>query len=284
MQVNNQRRLTPIGSAIAGSSRPMVIAHRGATRAAAPNSIAAFEAAIQLGVDAVELDVRLTADGVPVVHHDATARGTPVARLSHQQLCLRRGSVPTLAEAVEVCAGRVGLDVEIKATGHERQVVEAALARVSRDDLMITSFIDSALAAVKQIDPGLPCGLLIGPTRLRSRPQRFAFEWMWGCGADFIAAHQLLAPPRRVRASRIVRRDTGLLPRAARAGVALVVWTVNRPDRLRRYLSDPRVAAVVTDIPEIALQIRDAAEAPPEAVTRRSHRPFPGRVRARLRR
>ena len=60
-----------------GSSLPLVIAHRGASREAPENTPAAFEAAIALGADAVELDVRRTADGVLVVHHNASRRGSP---------------------------------------------------------------------------------------------------------------------------------------------------------------------------------------------------------------
>jgi glycerophosphoryl diester phosphodiesterase len=62
------------------SSRP-IIAHRGASGSAPENTIAAFERAVRQGADAIELDVRLTADGVPVVLHDATLdRTTEVAR------------------------------------------------------------------------------------------------------------------------------------------------------------------------------------------------------------
>jgi glycerophosphoryl diester phosphodiesterase len=52
-------------------ARP-VVAHRGASAHAPENTLAAFEDALRLGVDALEFDVRVTADGVPVVHHDAT--------------------------------------------------------------------------------------------------------------------------------------------------------------------------------------------------------------------
>ena len=60
-----------------GTSLPLVIAHRGASRDAPANTPAAFEAAIAVGADAVELDVRRTADGVLVVHHNASRRGVP---------------------------------------------------------------------------------------------------------------------------------------------------------------------------------------------------------------
>jgi glycerophosphoryl diester phosphodiesterase len=72
------------------SSRP-IIAHRGASGAAPENTLAAFELAVRQGADAIELDIRLTADGVPVVLHDATLDRTtgghgPVRALSLAQL------------------------------------------------------------------------------------------------------------------------------------------------------------------------------------------------------
>jgi glycerophosphoryl diester phosphodiesterase len=57
----------------------IVIAHRGAPAEAPENTLLAFEAAVRAGADALELDVRLTADGAPVVIHDATSRRTPGA-------------------------------------------------------------------------------------------------------------------------------------------------------------------------------------------------------------
>jgi len=88
-----------------------VIAHRGASKAARENTLAAFGLAGQLGADAVELDVRRTADGVLVVHHDPRVVGgrviatTPQAELPDH--------VPTLAAALDACAG-MWVNVEIK--------------------------------------------------------------------------------------------------------------------------------------------------------------------------
>src|SRR5579862_7815521 len=64
----------PVGSApMVG--RPLVLAHRGASAVAAENTVAAFAKARELGADGVELDVRRSADGVLVVHHDAALHG-----------------------------------------------------------------------------------------------------------------------------------------------------------------------------------------------------------------
>src|ERR1700694_5554003 len=77
-----------------GTPMPLVIAHRGASSDAPENTPAAFEAAIALGVDAVELDVRRTSDGVLVVHHNASRRGVPMALLTYAALVRRSRHAP----------------------------------------------------------------------------------------------------------------------------------------------------------------------------------------------
>src|SRR6202162_5005148 len=69
-----------------GTSFPLVIAHRGASREAPQDTPAAFEDAVTMGADAVELDVRRTSDGVLVVHHNASRRGVPLAMLTYSGL------------------------------------------------------------------------------------------------------------------------------------------------------------------------------------------------------
>jgi len=71
----------------------------------------------------------------------------------------------------------------------------------------------------------------------------------------------------------------GLLSRLAARGTPVVVWTVNRPDRLLAYLGDPRVQGVITDVPELAtVQRARAAGDRSASVTRRIGHPFPSRV------
>jgi glycerophosphoryl diester phosphodiesterase len=235
---------------------PLVIAHRGASRVAPGNSLAAFEAAIDAGCDAVELDVRQTADGVLVVHHAAARRGTPVARLTYQDLVNRSRHVPPrLDEALALCAGRIGLDVEIKDEGIEAAVLSLLAQRFPLNRLLISSFHDTVIAAVKRLDAEVRCGLLVAPTRLQRRGGRreaIAVDLAVSSGADVLLPHQLLT--RRVRATR--RSGVGLLEAAAAGGLPVITWTVNGPRRMARYLSDQRVAGIITDLPDVALDLR----------------------------
>ncbi|WP_170843218.1 glycerophosphodiester phosphodiesterase [Streptomyces oceani] len=101
------------------------VAHRGAPYAARENTLPAFRAAIAAGADAVELDVRLTRDGLPVVLHDRTlerlwAHEASVSALSASRLReLTDGEVPSLAEALAVTSGvRTLVDLPERAAVH----------------------------------------------------------------------------------------------------------------------------------------------------------------------
>ncbi len=176
---------------------------------------------------------------------------------------LSRFEPPQLDTVLDLCAGRVGLDIEIKELGYEEEVIAAASTRFSRERLLYTSFEEPVVSTVRRLDPNARCGLLLGPGRLRSRAQRYEalpFELAERCGADLLAVHQWLAPVRR-RSRRTL--GTGLLAEATARGFPLMVWTVNGPQRLRAYLADGRVAGIITDLPGQALETRqDLASSP----------------------
>ena len=211
------------------------------------------------GADAIELDVRQTADGVLVIHHSPTRRGTLVSRLSYAELQRRcRHRPPVLEESVEVCAGRAMLDVEIKEPGYEGRVLGVLEAQPSPPRPCITSFHPEVVTAVKALRPKVACGLIVGARRLggtRRRTEVLPLELGRRCGADFIAAHQLWLAL-RPQSRRHPLADSPLLAAARSAGVPLVVWTVNGAVRLRRYLADPRIAGIITDLPALAVQLR----------------------------
>ena len=127
-------------------SRPLVIAHRGASGSAPENTMAAFSLAVERGAEVVELDVQMTADGYPVVIHNATVNrttdGTGLVRektLAELQT-LDAGSwfetrfagerVPTLEEVVTWARGRVALAIEIKNTPFHYRGIEASVTGV----------------------------------------------------------------------------------------------------------------------------------------------------------
>ncbi len=283
MLVSAARRLAPGEGAPSEDRAPLVIAHRGATTHAPENSLEAFEAAIAAGADMIELDARISADGVLVVHHDSTVRGVPITRLTFAELRDRREAVTTLADALALCRSRISVDVEIKVEGVEQAVIDLVRQSLEPGQAVVTSFRESVVAASKRIDPLITCGLLIGPGRFRARALLHLQDpklWLGRAGADFLLPHQFLVPPRS--SGRHSTRQ-GMLSRLADRGIPVVVWTVNRPQRLERYMHDPRVAGVITDLPEVATGAVAASSAPAKAaapVTGGAGLPFPGRVSA----
>ncbi len=228
-----------------GEAAPLVVAHRGAWGDAPQNSLEAFAQAVALGCDAIELDVRRTADKRIVVVHDARIGGRPVGRLEHGQLRarLKGGQAPPLEEVLELAAGRLIVDLELKEDGYVQQAMELVAKHLSPDQYVVTSFRDSVLPDVKRWAPEARTGLLVSPRRrqrdLESRVARSR--------VDFLAPHASLA-------------RAGMLEWADQRDLASWVWTVNDARGLRTLCADPRVAALITDRPGRALALSHAVD------------------------
>ncbi|MCP3990175.1 MAG: hypothetical protein GY724_13950 [Actinomycetia bacterium] len=157
------------------SSNLVVIGHRGAQTIAPENTMAAFVAAHELGADAVELDVHLSRDGVPVVHHDylvdKTTSGTgPVFDLDWSDLAdLDAGSwfdesfrgerIPRLEEVLEIDQ----LDFEVELKGCGEGIIDRVLAVIDQADALerveFTSANVSLLVELQRQRPGAQTGL-----------------------------------------------------------------------------------------------------------------------------
>ncbi len=125
---------------------PLVIAHRGASARAPENTLAAFRLAIEEGADVVELDVQESADGEVLVAHDsdlmklagvglkiweadaAELRSIDIGSHAGAEFAAER--IPTLAEALAVCKGKVHMIIELKSYGHDQQLEERVAAIV----------------------------------------------------------------------------------------------------------------------------------------------------------
>ena len=155
---------------------PLVVAHRGANAYAPENTLAAFRLAGDQGADAIEFDVRATADGHLVVIHDPSLARTTDGEGEIDALTLdevrradaggRRGAafrgerVPTLEEVLDVARGRLLVDIELKVTAIESQVVEMLARAGMTARALITSFLEDALIAMRELDRGVALGLL----------------------------------------------------------------------------------------------------------------------------
>lgn len=153
---------------------PEIIAHRGGVSSAPENSLAAIERSVIAGVDAVEIDVRMSSDGVPVLMHDASVSRTTDGSGRVDELCfdeLRSLSlldsagnvtcerVPSLREALELVNGRCGVLIEVKdkgASGIEKAVADAVELCGADGWVAVQSFSDGVLENFRSLGVAFP--------------------------------------------------------------------------------------------------------------------------------
>jgi glycerophosphoryl diester phosphodiesterase len=205
----------------------------------------------------IECDLQLTSDGHVVVFHDWTVERTTdgsgrVVELTLAELrALDAGSwrdarfagerVPTLAELLEVTAGRAELNLELKSEHEDPHLVRATLAVLSRagalDRVLISSFHMGLLAQVREESATAPIAILWG-----APPFEEAFGWARDLGARAIHPHTAAVTPELVAAARA-------------RGLATNVWTVNAVERVVE-LAEMGVDGVISDHPGRLLEAR----------------------------
>jgi glycerophosphoryl diester phosphodiesterase len=244
----------------------MVVAHRGASVEQPENTIEAFEAAIDAGADAVEFDVRMTADDVPVVMHDPdvsrTTDGTglvpelTLADIRRLRIRLPGGGtagVPTLEEALRCLAGRATADIEIKNlpgepgfTADREPAAEATLAALDdvefTDLVIVSSFNPRSIAHSRQLWPEVSTGLLtsydVDAAEALTRTVAEGHPWV----LPFV--------------TKVLDAGDEFAAEVRKAGVHLGVWIADDPDTARR-LFELGVDAVATNDPRAIVAIRD---------------------------
>ncbi len=218
-------------------TRTLVCAHRGASAQRPDNSAAAFRLAVEMGAEMLEADLRRTADGRLVLAHDPLPADPPPGLLELQEL-------------VRLAQGRSAINLELKEAGYEHQVLACLQPRPP--GLIVTSFLPAALSAIRALDPSLPTGLVVGKRDGRG---------------DLLARADACGAPALVVEVSLL--DDALRQRVLSTGRTLMVWTVNDPEMLERVLCDPAVRCVITDVPDVALALRDRISASKEADPRR---------------
>jgi glycerophosphoryl diester phosphodiesterase len=195
----------------------LVIAHRGASAELPENTLPAFERAIEIGADYVELDVHADAEGRLVVTHEPP-RG--------------RGDYPTLEEALDLMRGRIGVMVELKTPGrYRRHNVVARTVRLLTDADTLVCFQRRPLEEARALRPGVRTVQHVG-FAVSIRAARDA----WAAGF-----YDPRVTPRGIRA-------------AQRLGLVPLVYTVN-DERRMRDLAAMGATGIFTDRPELALRL-----------------------------
>ena len=238
--------------------KPLVIAHRGASAYAPENTLSAFNLALEMGADGVELDVSLTKDGIPVVLHDDTVDRTTNGRGAVNQLTLaqvkeldasnkfekyRGEKIPTLEQVLRAVAPRGTINIELKNFALKTDGIEAAtLAAIENtsalDRVMVSSFNPLALRRMCQLEPRIPRGLLYSP-RL---PIFLRRAWLRPL------AHPTAMHP---HFSMITREFVAW---ARGKGYKINTWTVDDPNEMKRLI-ELGVDGIITNKPDVLRKI-----------------------------
>jgi glycerophosphoryl diester phosphodiesterase len=220
------------------------VAHRGGAREAPENTLTAFRHAVAAGAGGVELDVRLSADGVAVVFHDddlgrffastASVESLPWSALERLELGEREARfsgerIPTLAEALAVLMPLALINLELKSAANA-EALAAAVARELRGSplagrTVVSSFDAEVVAAFARLAPAIGAGHV-----LASPPRDEA--WL---GYGWVALERRLAA-------------AGWATQARAAGLRVLVWTENDPATLEPWRA-LAVDGIVTDLP-----------------------------------
>ena len=241
--------------------RPVIFAHRGASAHAPENTLAAFELALAESADAIELDVKLSADGHVVVIHDGTTDRTTGTHARVKDLSLadlrtldsgsffsekfKKEKIPTLEEVFETLGKRTFINVELTNYNTPRDhLVESVCTLVKKfalqDRVVFSSFFALNLSKASGFLPEVQRGLLAFNGLLGAWARSFGFVF-----GNYQALHPSLkdtTPQQVQRVHRLNRRVN--------------VWTVNAADDMRR-LFNWGVDGIFTDDPALAVKLRE---------------------------
>jgi glycerophosphoryl diester phosphodiesterase len=193
--------------------RPLLLGHRGlrAEKTVPENTFASFDLALARGCDGFEFDVRLSADGRPVICHDADIRGLNVAQTSSKRLCLL-----LLEEVLQRYQTSAFLDIELKVPGLESITIDLIRAKPPDRGYVISSFIPEVLARINADDGEIPLGLICETLAQLSRWTELPVQ--------YVILHSKLA-------------QQEVISEIHDAGKKVFVWTVNSSSAVKRLVA-----------------------------------------------
>lgn len=186
-----------------------IVGHKGASGYEIENTLPSFEAAIAIGCDRTELDVRRTKDWQVVVFHDKevsklTNGNWFISEMTLAEIkqldCHKGNKIPTLQEVIDVCKDRIDLQIELKGDGTAQPVNDLIIKNNIENNVVITSFNIHLLKEIKNINPKLPVGLLFWKDEImldirniiESVPLDFLAPFSWIVSKEFVEkAHKL---------------------------------------------------------------------------------------------
>lgn len=249
--------------------RPEVVGHRGLGKGTVDgrteNTLGSLLAAVEAGVDWVELDVSRSSDDVLVLHHNPSddAGGFLVDATAAE---LGARGLVTLADALDVLPVDVGLDIDVKpvledAVGEPDTVsllLPVLRRELGRRRLLVTSFDASALIRLRAELPDLATGLL---TWL-DFPLRIAVPMAARLGVDVIGLHHRSFAANEVEPGPVHRDPAHNVAVAHEAGLEVLAWCPGR-DEVAALLDAGVDAVALNDVPRMLPYVRELTSAPP---------------------
>jgi glycerophosphoryl diester phosphodiesterase len=240
-------------------SRPLVIAHRGASGERPENTLPAYQLAVEQSADMIEIDLHLSLDGVVMIHHDASLErlgasgeirdhtASELAKLNAAPGASFEESIPTLLDVLDRFGERMEFNLEIKVgedTAYEG-IEEIALGAVRERGLLprmlFSSFYDGVLARMRELSSEARLALLVSP----KAPVRI-FDRAAAVSAEAINPEVSLV-------------DADLVENAHKSGLAVYPYTENDPAGMARLL-DAGVDGIITNHPALLRALLEARE------------------------
>lgn len=242
-----------------------IVAHRGVPTEAPENTIASFQRAIEHGADAIELDVRLTADKVPVVYHyyyleENTSASGAIFNFTLEQLCdvkvfcknssaANSGRISTLSEILERFIGKIGLEIEIKGPEPEAPGIVGNVLNQFKDfwdTFEITSYEPALLLEIQKVCPGIIVDLLFPRSE----------SWMKLDVVQYQAIHSARLAHARVVHLHPSQLSEEVVNALHKQEIEIHAWDVNDEQSLQT-VTKFRIPRLCTDNFELAFAFRD---------------------------
>jgi len=205
--------------------RPLLLGHRGARaeKSIPENTLVSFDCALAQGCDGFEFDVRLSADGQPVICHDTRVHGFEIVQTSSNQLAL-----PTLRDVLKRYQSSAFLDIELKVSGLEAIMLKLLHTYPPARGYVVSSFLPEVLQVIHGTDATIPLGLIC-----ETRAQFGVWSQL---PINYVILQQNLA-------------RQNVITKIKDSGKKLYVWTVNSTTDIRR-LADRGVDGIISDHPQ----------------------------------
>jgi len=230
-----------------------VVGHRGASAYAPENTLAAMQKAIEMKAYMSELDVQETADGKIILLHDSSLKRTGgvkknIWEMDYSDLKgidvgtwfsdeFKNEIIPTLKEVIDLVKGKMKLNIELKANGHEKKLAERTLKIVEDnnflDQVVFTSFKFDEIRKIRELNKDAKVGYIFG--KLPEEVDVFSED------VDLLSVHYKTV-------------DENFVKRAKANGKEIAVWTVNESEEIQRMIKIG-VDEIITNYPDRLINI-----------------------------